>query len=180
MNSLSLRSCLRTIRRLTNGRCTQAIDVHMMIMIEVCKKRVELIRNELSEIACKIRVVVNKETLVNLYHDYIVQNENVITVYESMLNENDYLKTERNRIKESFFNAVDILSKVEVEMLDKVVYDKKIHKDKCTVCLDERSEYGKVIVSMKCSVFHNLCTSCAIEVFKRDSRCPLCRAYVQL
>ena len=123
-------------------------------------------------------MVVNKETLVNLYYEYIVQNESVITLYESMLNDNDYLKTERNRIKESFFNAVDTWSKEEVEMLDKVVYDKKIHKVECPVCLDERREDGEEIVSMKCSAFHNLCITCAIKVFKEDSRCPVCRAYV--
>ena len=30
----SFRSCLRTIRRLTNGRCTQAVDVHMVMMVK--------------------------------------------------------------------------------------------------------------------------------------------------
>ena len=178
LSSFPLRSCLRTIRRLTNGRCTQAIDVHMVMMVKSDKKRLDLTRNELSKLDCMTDTLVNKEKVISDYNQYIVQSESWVTEYEFMLSDNDYLKTERKRLNESIFNSVDTLTEEEVEMLDKITYDKKIHHDRCPVCLDERSENGEEIVSIKCSVFHNLCTSCAIELFKRNSRCPLCRAYV--
>ena len=178
LNSFSLRSSLRTIRRLTNGKCTQAIDIYMVMEANSIKKRLDLLRKELSELACLTDMVVNKETLMYFYNQDIVQTESFITQYESMLSNIDYLKTERNRLNEEIFNAVNTLSEEEVEMLDKIAYDKKIHQDKCPVCLDERRGGGEKIVSLKCSVFHNLCINCAIKAFKLDSRCPLCRAYV--
>ena len=150
----------------------------MVLAVQSGKKRIDLIRNALTETACLTDMVVNKETLMNFYNQGIVQIESSITRYESMLSDIDYLKTERNRLKEAIFNAVNTLTKEEVEILDKVTYDKKIHKEECPVCLDERKENGEMIVSMKCSILHNLCTSCAIRAFKEKSRCPLCRAYV--
>ena len=178
LNSLEARSCLRTIRRLTNGICKQAVDVRLMMIIKSVNKAICTKRNEMSKLACMTDMAVNKETLMNHYKQSIIQHESRIMLYESMLSNIDGMKTERENFKKTIFNAVNTLTKEEVEMLDKVAYDKKIHKEECPVCLDERKEDGEVIVSMKCSVFHNLCTTCAIRAFTVNSRCPVCRAYV--
>ena len=55
-------------------------------------------------------MVDNKEELINHYNQYIVQRESRITQYESMLRDNDYLKTGRKRLTESIFNSVNTLT----------------------------------------------------------------------
>ena len=178
LNSFEARSCLRSIRRLTNGISKQAVDVRLVMMIKSVKKAICIQRNEMSKLACMTCIGVNKETLINGYNHSIVHYESRIIQYESMLSNTDGMKTERENLKDKIFNVVDTLFEDEVEMLDKVTYDRTIHKEECPVCLNERKEDGEKIVSMKCSVFHNLCTTCAIRVFTVDSRCPVCRAYV--
>ena len=175
-DSFELRSCFRTIKRLTNGKCTQVGDVRLMMNIQTKQAIVKLVDDHLLAISRMTNLSIRKNEIVTYYENFKVEQYNEICQMQDMLDGNDDVgrAAYRKKVLEEFTKLND----EEIELLDKVIYNEEIHDESCPVCLNEHTD-GESLVSLRCPCKRKrLCQSCAVGVLKEKSQCPCCRVYV--
>ena len=174
--SLQFRSSLRRIQRLTNGNCTQAVDIRLFMLIQHIEFCIDLLRNEIRELSLITDLSVNKYELLNAHEHLYLKLGHEIGQLQGMLDVND--NERRIVFNNEIFNDVTKLNDEEIERLDKVLYNEEIHSQLCPICLDEHTD-GKLQVSLRCPCKkERLYQSCAFKALKEKSQCPCCRAHV--
>ena len=174
--SVEFRSRLRTIQRLTNGNCTQVVDVRLMMLIQKNIASYWEIERELVELSRITDLAVNKDELVTAHEHFQWETNQEIFRLEEILTGNDI--EERRVFNDGIFKEVTKLNDEEIELFDKIFYQEEIHEKTCPVCFDEHT-YNALLVSLKCPCKRErLCQSCASRALKEKSQCPCCRAYV--
>ena len=178
--STEFRSCLRTIRRLTNGNCTRAVDVRlMMLMQNILEKHgwmkdkvfetMDLTQCATEDLDVLVTAQEDLEQLMSEMFDEFFELSDMITCKDI---------ERRILFTNEIFEKVTKLNDEEIELLDKVIYNEEIHDERCPVCLDEHAD-GELLVSLRCPCKRErLCQMCALKAMKEKSQCPCCRAYV--
>ena len=174
--SLQFRSCLRTIQRLTNGHCPQAVNIRLMMLIQNNEEHIELVNEEIHELSLITDQSLNKDELVTAHEQLKSKYYDEISQLEDMLDGND--NESKILLHEEIFEEVAKLNDEEFELLDKVLYNEDIYDKNCPVCFNEHLD-GVLLVSLKCPCRRErLCQNCAFSAMKEKSQCPCCRAYV--
>ena len=174
--SLVLRSCLRTIQRLTNGNCTAAVNVRLMMLVRYEVTCIRLINKKIHELSFITDLSVNKDELVYFHKQFLSERDDELCKLEEMLFGDDNYG--RTMLKEEIFQEVTKLNDEEIEHLDKVFYNEESYEKRCPVCLNEHLD-DELLVSLRCPCKkERLCQSCAFSVLKEKSQCPCCRSYV--
>ena len=174
--SIEFRSCLRTIRRLTYGKCTHVVDVRLRMLIQLKYAIDSMIEEEIYKLSFITVLSVNKDEPVTDYEQFQLEAYEEINYFQDMLAGND--NEGRSVFNDKIFHQVKKLNYEEIELLDKVLYNEEIHEKNCPVCFNEHTD-GELLVSLRCPCKkERLCQICAFNVLKEKSQCPCCRTYV--
>ena len=174
--SLQFRSCLRTIQRLTNGHCPQAVNIRLMMLIQNNEEHIELVNEEIHELSLITDLSVNKDELVTAHEEFKSKTSVDNSQLEDILNDNDNVG--RTMFNKQMFEVVTKLNDEEIELLDKVIYNKEIYDKNCPICFNEHTD-GQLLVWLKCPCKRKrFCQDCTSKALKEKSQCPCCIAYV--
>ena len=175
-DSCGFRSCLRTIQRLTNGKCTQVVDVRLMMLIKHKEECTRLIQNETMKLPPRTDLSLNELEIVTDYAQLCSEMWEEMFKLEEMLNGNDI--EGKIAFRRKIFKEVTKLNDEEIELLDKVSYNDDIHDKICPVCLIDHSDNELLVSSRSPCKKERLFKSCVFKAMKEKLQCPCCRAYV--
>ena len=137
---------------------------------------IRLASEEILELSLITDLSVNKYELVTDHEQFKSETAFEISQLKDMLNGNN--NEERTLFYDKVFEKVTKLNDEEIELLDKVFYNKETHEQNCPVCLNEHTD-GELLVSLKCPCKRErLCQNCAFKAMKEKPQCPCCREHL--